>query len=174
MFTLHSYTGHVPQMKYQHSETNGNTSARILSDYRGKKLHDSTLGLHGRGGDAQLPFPTYYDHDPTRVIGTRSRTWERWRPAHNYDLLNTSPRDEELREFHKVQRLFCIIFYTITWLLCAYPLLLVCDKLKDTRKSDVKSTSDHVSWRVFPTHLKSAKDLQTRLLYKYLFFSNLI
>ena len=144
MFTLYSYTGHVPQMKYQHSETYGNASARILSDYRSKKLHDSTLGLRGRGGDAQLPFPTYYDQDPSRVIGTRSRTWERWRPAHNYDLLNTGPRDEELREFNKVW-LCCIIFYTITWLLCPFSLVVACDLSKDTRIGDVKFTSDHVS-----------------------------
>lgn len=89
-------------MNFQHGETYGNVSARILSDYRSGKLEDSTLGLRGRGGDAQIPFPTYYDHDPSRVIGTRPRTWERWALAHNYDLLNYGSRDEELREFHKV------------------------------------------------------------------------
>ena len=35
--------------------------------------------------------------------------------------------------------------YTITWLLCAFSLVVDRDLLKDTHTDDVKSTSDHVS-----------------------------
>ncbi|XP_028407280.1 UPF0573 protein C2orf70 homolog B-like [Dendronephthya gigantea] len=90
---LPGYTGHVHQENFQY--------ARLLSEYRATKLQDSTLGMNGRGGDAQLPFPTYYDHDPSRVMGTRPRTWERWQPPHNFDLLNTSSREREIRDFNK-------------------------------------------------------------------------
>ncbi|XP_028412283.1 UPF0573 protein C2orf70 homolog B-like isoform X1 [Dendronephthya gigantea] len=98
---LPGYTGHVHQENFQYGETYGNTSARLLSEYRATKLQDSTLGMNGRGGDAQLPFPTYYDHDPSRVMGTRPRTWERWQPQHKFDLLNTSSREREIRDFNK-------------------------------------------------------------------------
>ena len=97
-----SYTGHVHQENFQYAETYGNKTARLLSEYRTGKLQDSTLGVKGRGGDAQIPFPTYYDHDPSRVIGTRPRTWERWQPQHRYDLLNSSSREKEIRDFNKV------------------------------------------------------------------------
>ena len=97
-----SFTGHVHQEDFQYAETYGNKTARLLSEYRTAKLQDSTLGVKGRGGDAQIPFPTYYDHDPSRVIGTRPRTWERWQPQHRYDLLNNSSREKEIRDFNKV------------------------------------------------------------------------
>ena len=97
-----SYTGHVHQENFQYGETYGNKTARLLSEYRTTKLQDSTLGVRGRGGDAQIPFPTYYDQDPSCVIGTRPRTWERWQPQHKCDLLNSSSREGEIRDFNKV------------------------------------------------------------------------
>ncbi|XP_028412284.1 UPF0573 protein C2orf70 homolog B-like isoform X2 [Dendronephthya gigantea] len=113
---LPGYTGHVHQENFQYGETYGNTSARLLSEYRATKLQDSTLGMNGRGGDAQLPFPTYYDHDPSRVMGTRPRTWERWQPQHKFDLLNTSSREREIRDFNKsgikTTKAYCKILLT--------------------------------------------------------------
>ena len=42
-----------------------------------------------------------------------------------------------------------IPYYTITWLLCAFSLVVDRDLLKDTHTGGVKSTSDHVSRLVF-------------------------
>ena len=42
-----------------------------------------------------------------------------------------------------------IPYYTITWLLCAFSLVVDRDLLKDTHTDGVKSTSDHVSRLVF-------------------------
>lgn len=87
---------------FQFGETYGNKTARLLSEYRLVKLQDSTLGVRGMGGDKQIPFPTYYAQDSSRVIGTRPRSWERWEPQHKYDLLNNSSREREIRYFNKV------------------------------------------------------------------------
>lgn len=97
-----SYTGHVHQSRYQHGKTYGNNTANLLAAYRQKKLGDSTLGVNGRGGDLQLPFPAYYQHEPSYVIGTRPRTWDRWCPQHKHELLNVSKREVEIREHNKV------------------------------------------------------------------------
>ena len=107
MYIFSRYTGHVHQENFQYGETYGNKTGRLLSEYRTGKLQDSTLGVRGRGGDAQIPFPTYYDQDPSRVIGTRPRTWERWQPQHKCDLLNSSSREGEIRDFNKV--IYCVL-----------------------------------------------------------------
>ena len=39
------------------------------------------------------------------------------------------------------QRVLCMIFYTITWLLCAFSLVVDHNLLQDTHRDDVKSTS---------------------------------
>ena len=46
-------------------------------------------------------------------------------------------------------RVWSVRVYTITWLLCAFSLVVDSDLLKDTHTDDVKSTSDHVSRLVF-------------------------
>ena len=60
------------------------------------------MGVNGQGGDLQLPFPAYYQHEPSYVIGTRPRTWDRWCPQHKHELLNVSKREVEIREYNKV------------------------------------------------------------------------
>merc|ERR1712141_918387 len=92
------YTGHCAQEKYSFAETFGNTTGKWFDDYRQKTLSNSKERFT-RGGDVHVPFPVHYQHDPSLVVGTTSRTHRRWESPDNYKLHNRSPNEERIRDF---------------------------------------------------------------------------
>ncbi|XP_013404250.1 UPF0573 protein C2orf70 homolog B [Lingula anatina] len=92
------YRGHCPALKFDYGETYGNATAKYFQDYRSTVL-SSSQSVWCKGGR----FPTYYTHDPSSVIGARTRTRDRWLDAPKYRLYNVDhDRNEELKQFDKL------------------------------------------------------------------------
>ena len=106
-YLTHRYTGHCPQARYSFGETFGDTSGNLLYDYRQRTLSNSKERFT-RGGDVHIPFPIYYQNDPTLVVGTTTRTHRRWESAEKYKLHNQSPNENRIYDFKLVTTLFFI------------------------------------------------------------------
>ncbi|XP_078506102.1 ciliary microtubule inner protein 2C [Lissotriton helveticus] len=92
------YQGHVPTKVYSFGDTYGNTTAKYFQDFRSSALSNSQ-SPYSTGGQ----FPTVYSNDPDLVLGSRSRTWERWRHAPTVTRFSVDyNRTEELNEFNKL------------------------------------------------------------------------
>eukprot|EP00795_Rhopilema_esculentum_P007549 gene7549-13334_t len=92
------YTGHCPGERYSFGETYGNSTSYSYSSYRHGELSNSKERL-GRGGDVHIPFPTYYQHEPSLVIGTTTRTHRRWEAPERYRLSNESSNQKHIKDF---------------------------------------------------------------------------
>lgn len=94
------YKGYTPRIKFTYGDAYGNTTARWFNDYRWETLNNSRE-RKGRGGDKDIPFPTYYTNNPDHVIGARTRSHERWLADPKYRLLNGHDRDEDIKDFDR-------------------------------------------------------------------------
>ncbi|XP_069461713.1 ciliary microtubule inner protein 2C isoform X2 [Ambystoma mexicanum] len=92
------YRGHVPTKVYAFGDTYGNTTAKYFQDFRSSALNTSK-SPYCSGGN----FPTLYSNDPSLVLGSRSRSWDRWLHAPTCTRFNVDyNRTEELKDFHKL------------------------------------------------------------------------
>ena len=71
-------------------------------------------------------------------------------------------------KYKVINRLLYIQYYTITWLPCAFSLVVDRYLLKETHTDDDKSTSDHVSGLDFLFHAPKSFTFQF-LLYKEIY-----
>eukprot|EP00112_Aurelia_sp_Birch-Aquarium-sp1_P012971 Seg2731.8 transcript_id=Seg2731.8/GoldUCD/mRNA.D3Y31 product="UPF0573 protein C2orf70 A" protein_id=Seg2731.8/GoldUCD/D3Y31 len=95
---LPGYTGHCPQEKHSFGETYGNTTGSWYKNYRQTTLSNSKERL-GRGGDLHVPFPIYYTHEPSLVVGTTTRTHKRWEAPERYTMHNRSGNENAIKCF---------------------------------------------------------------------------
>jgi len=93
--------GYTPTIKYRYGDTYGNTTAQWFRDYRQDTLKTSKERM-GRGGDKNLPFPTYYTNNPDHVVGTRTKSRDRWLAAPKYQLFNVDDRGVAVKTFDLV------------------------------------------------------------------------
>ncbi|XP_031549777.1 protein FAM166C A-like [Actinia tenebrosa] len=92
------YLGYTPTIKYKYGDTFGNTTAQWFNDYRQDTLKTSKERM-GRGGDKNIPFPTYYTKNPDHVIGARTTSRDRWLAAPKYKLFNVDERGVTINKF---------------------------------------------------------------------------
>ena len=101
---IRRYTGHCPQEKHSHGETFGNSTGHWYNSYRQRILSNSNERL-GRGGHSIIPFPAYYQNEPSLVVGSTQRSHRRWEASEKYQLHNLSSNESRIGAFKLASRL---------------------------------------------------------------------
>ncbi|XP_021084883.1 protein FAM166C [Mesocricetus auratus] len=91
------YKGHVPGVAASFGSSYGTTTFKYFQDLRNKALEKSYALLSGGR------FPTIFSPNPSVVLASQGRNWDRWLHLPTYSRFNLdSRRNSEITNFYEI------------------------------------------------------------------------